>query len=418
MVRAAAGLRAGNLQWPLATIEELTEQLGFHRDRHAGYEARRVGHLITEMQSRARIAAGDSTTATFAALGSKEKGETPLRRAMLIGLGCRIRGEGDRTAEIFLAQPDTGLVLVWRRSWPSAVPPAGTSAGTQPRLPSGSELAGRRVAGSTVRSLASGQVVTESAVRTAGRVLRIAVNTVARTSVTPGNGDWGEQLAPRLLVTDFQDARRELGDLPSRLIRPRVAAELVRAVAVSGVESIRYDPGEQRLEAVILDDGGHRAIVAATYRGSSPGALDALATALTSAPLWVSGTLARRGSDLLIDPLAVVVADPSGARSIVVPDLVAGEEDVDHELSGARTLDPIEQALDDAAGLLADAVHRGLDALPPSFADRIDEVAETLEDVGLARTAELVRAIRPGSPDLADAWFEASLRVDLAAEFY
>src|SRR5690606_17550569 len=153
---------------------------------------------------------------------------------------------GERRVDIYLAAHETGQVLVLRRDWPGAV--------------TGAQLASRRVGGATVQALARGSVVTESARRSANRMLRLAAGTGGRTPVTPSRGNW-DDLPPNLLVRDLAAAARELAEAPPRLVRPRVEAESVRVVVVDRVESIGYQPGDQRLDAVVTDPVGGEAVV-------------------------------------------------------------------------------------------------------------------------------------------------------------
>ncbi len=73
-------------------------------------------------------------------------------------------------------------------------------------------------------------------------------------------------------MTDLAALARELDALPPRPIRPRVEAELVRVIAVAGVQGVTYAPGDQRLDAVITDTAGTTATIRATHTGAAPAA--------------------------------------------------------------------------------------------------------------------------------------------------
>ncbi|MEV6931062.1 hypothetical protein AB0M46_42135 [Dactylosporangium sp. NPDC051485] len=265
-------LERGNLRWPLAAVGEMAEQLEAYRDRGSLYAPERLAELIVEVHARRRAVVGLGGGARARVLGTEEAAETPLRRARLDGLGCRVVAVGQdgaaderRVVEVFLAHIDTATVLVLRRDWDGD--------GT------GVALGRRRVGGSTVGQLAGGHVVTESAVRNAGRAVRLATSRIARTTVVPSRGAW-DGLPAGLLVDDLRALAAELERLPPRVVRPRVAAELVRVVRIAGVERVAYLPGAQRLDAVVTDAAGERATITATHTAAAPGRLDAIAAAL------------------------------------------------------------------------------------------------------------------------------------------
>jgi len=78
-----------------------------------------------------------------------------------------------------------------------------------------------------------------------------------------------------ILAKDLATPATELDRLRRAESVPRVDAEAVRVVPVAQVRSIRYLPGDQRLDAAITDPVGGTATVSSVYSAASPGALDA-----------------------------------------------------------------------------------------------------------------------------------------------
>ncbi|MEU5878877.1 hypothetical protein [Spirillospora sp. NPDC047279] len=397
--RAGRDLTAQDLHWPAAAVTDLIGQLTAYRDRHAGYRPERLAELITELHARHRAGAGSPRSQV---LGTGEKAESRLRRIRLTALGCRIDGTDDeRTADVYLAQADAGIVLVLRRHWNETA--------------TGHELAGRRVSGSTLRAFATANIVSETATRSAGRVVRLATGRVAKSTVTPLGSSWTDLPAP-VLVRDLRRAADELGRMPPRLVRPRVAAELVRVVEVAEVDGIAYHPGDQRLDATISDAAGGTATVSATFSPYAPGALDDLADALARGPSHISGTLRRSHGALVLDPIAVLAAG-----AVTVPDLAPGTGEGDLEGSAGRRLDPLSAALGAALDACADAAHRGLLHLTPGTRSRLERVAADLAATGLRSAAEqvdgLARALASDDPRrMTDAWTAAQIRLLTTAE--
>ncbi|MGH3381445.1 MAG: hypothetical protein ACRDP6_42625, partial [Actinoallomurus sp.] len=406
-LRRMRGHIAGQgLHWPAGALDDLADQLEAYASRGARYEAERYATLLTEIHARQR-AAGTGLRSQI--LGGDEPGQTPLRRVRLVGLGCRIGGTLDeRVADVYFAHAGDGTVLVLRRRWEE----------THETPPTGHKLAGRRVAGTSLAALAASNLVSESAARSASRIVHITPGRIAKTTVTPVGTAW-EQLPAGLVVGDLSAVRSALEELPPRLIRPRVEAEFVRVVRIAKVRDLGYHPGDQRLEAEITDPRGGTATVSADYRADCPGALDALAAALGGdhgTPAFVSGSLRRGRGTLVIDPIAVMTTE-----GITVPDLAAGD--------GSRGLSPhtgthrdqLSTALDTALTALAEVAHRGLRHLTPGVHARIERAATDLNRVGLRTSATTLTTFlassRAEDPEpMARTWVDAQLRLTTTAE--
>ncbi|MFC4062854.1 hypothetical protein ACFOWE_31570 [Planomonospora corallina] len=393
------------LRWPLLAVDDLAEQLTAYHDRSAHHRPELLAGHLAELHARHRAVTRPGAASRSSVLGTAEAAETPLRRARLDGLGCRIRALGDRRiAEVYLAHGAGSMVLVLRRHWD------GDAGGAEP--------ARRRVATTTLAALATGNVVTESAVRSAGRTVRLATGRIAATTVSPSRGDWDE-LPPSLVVSDFAALARELDALAPRPIRPRVEAELVRAVAVAGVESVTYAPGDQRLDAVIIDRAGNPAVISATHTAAAPGRLDTLAAVLAGAEgelRFVSGIVRRAAGSVVIEPVGLAAGD-----RVVVPDLRPAGSSGGLAAADAGPREPLPAALADARDLLAEAAHRGLSHLPPTYGDRLAAAARRLAALGLHRVAQAVTAFAAtpaGGRDQAaeQAWVDAYLRLELALD--
>lgn len=296
IARVRRDLDVGGVRWPLLALDDLDDQLRAYADRGARYQAERAAYVIAELHARHRagVAGADSgamSSLRSRVLGTEEAANIPLRRLRLTSLGCRVSvveapGEpAERVVEVFLAHPDSAMTLVLRRRWP--VPDG--------EAPTGHDLLNKRIGGVPLWLLASGDIVSESAVRSASRTVRLITGRIAMSTATTFSDNWGG-LPNGLLVRDLGEETRAMAELPPRLIRPRIEAEFVRAVAIASVCSVGYLPGDQRMEAVIEDEEGTPATISATYRSVCPGALGALASALTGErgkPRYVSGTLRR-----------------------------------------------------------------------------------------------------------------------------
>lgn len=400
LTRAGEAMTAASLHWPAGAVAELTGQLTAYAERSAHYHPELVAALLTEVHARRRAAAVPG------ALGTRETGDTPLRRVRLTSLGCRVRGTAEApVAEVYFAHPGAGTVLVLRKEWTA----------TDSQELTGHRLATRRVLSTPLASLATGSLVSESIRRTASRALTIARGRLGTTSITPVGAAWTELPEP-LLVRDLSALAAGWEGRPPRLIRPRVEAETVRVVALSEIESVGYDPAEQRLEAVVRDVSGTSALLTSAYRPECPGALDALADALESGATHVSGSVHRAGGGIRIDPIAVLT--PAG---VTVPDLARGDGSAALAAAAHRAPDPLTEALDEAISALAAAAHNGLLRPTAPARSRIDAAATALSRTGLSRAAALLRAFlntldQQPENGRTEAWLEAQLHLLISSE--
>jgi hypothetical protein len=403
--RLGKDLETAGLLWPSAATVEIEAQLDAYHERGSSYRAERLAGLLAELHARHRAVVNGGASLRSRVLGTDQQSETPLRRVRFTGLGCRVGGTGEeRTIEVFLAHTGSDTVLVNRKHWPLG----------EDQVLTGHELANRKVARTTFGLLASGNVVTESAVRSASRVVRFGSDRVAKTTVTPVGDAW-ETLPDALLVRDLARLSEELGALPPRLVRPRVEAELVRVLHIAEVVAVGYHPGEQRLEAVIADKAGTTATISAEHRASCPGALDALAAALSDGPRFLSGAVHRASGTIVVDPIAVL----TGA-GLVVPDLAPGDGATALERAGQTELDPLTGALAEALAVCAEAAHRGLRHLPPSLRTRASASSAQLTKTGLTKAAgqltAFVKSLDGDETSQVSAWMDAQIRLSTTLE--
>ncbi|MFI9628511.1 hypothetical protein [Streptomyces sp. NPDC052042] len=403
LARAAAGLAARSLHWPAGALADLADQLTAYADRDARYRAESVAALLTEVHARRRAAALPGV------LGTREAGDTPLRRVRLTSLGCRVRGTSQNlVCEVYFAHPGAGAVLVLRKAWTAA----------EGKELTGHLLAARRVLSTRLDALATGSLVSENVRRTASRALTVGRGRLGTSTVTPVGTAWAE-LPDTLLLRDLSAPTTGWEGRPPRLIRPRVEAESVHLVALSAVESVGYDPAEQRLEAVVRDASGRSALLTSSYRPECPGALDALAAALGDGATHVSGAVRRSAGGITIDPIAVLT--PTG---VVVPDLAPGDGSTALAAVDRRPSDPLVVALDEAVSALSAVPHSGLRHLPLPARFRIEDAAEALSHTGLTRAATLLRTFLDALDDTAagepgaaaEAWLEAQLHLLVSTE--
>lgn len=408
--RIQHGLAAASLHWPAAALGELGDQIEAYRLRNTDYQHTTFARSIAELHARHRVL-GRTAVPTADVLGTGEAESVPLRRTRLTALGARVRGtDSQRTVEVYFAQPQAGLALVLKRRW--KLDPADAA---DPASLTGHVLSARRLLGTTLGALATANLVSETATRSPSRALTVSSSRIAPTSVLPLGAAWTELPVP-ILVGDFRQFAASLRELPPAFLRPRTEAEAVHVLHVAEVAEIGYDPADQCLRAEVLDEHGAHATLAATYNPVCPGALDALAEALSTGPCQISGTLSVAHGRLAIDPIAV-----RSDAGVVVLDFAPGD--------GADALDaatgpeqpPIAAALAGGLDALAELASAGLRQSGRAAMAGVGEAASQLARIGLADCAMLLRRIpsalsESGYHAAATCWIDAYIHVSIATE--
>lgn len=417
--RARALLSKAGLLWPGTIVDDLEVALEAYRARSARYRTSEVVSLLASLEARARAAKGGGALPSRFVLGSNEARETLLDHVRLMSLGARVEADGDRReASVYLADPDSGVVLVASRAFPA---PASDGEPEE-----GPALARRALTGRvTLGALARGQLVTRTAKRHANHTLTLGTTRTAQTSVAPSSGDW-ECLPANLLVRELDALAEDLRSRPPRLLRPRTLAAQMKVLALpheGAVLEVAYRPGDQELVAVLgLTDPttGETGRIHLVRRHSrtGPSALDAIAKALRStmpAPRFVAGDVRFGPRGLEIDPTAIVT------DRVIVPDLETEPPMVESlPLLAPRKEPPFHAAIALAATLLEEALHDGLAHLRGGFTDRALHAAGVLGAVGLRgaqrRVLALREAVSSGSADAARTWLDAAVRLELMRE--
>ena len=406
-VLARYPLERDGQRWLVTALEDLEVALARYRARSARYRTADVVGLVAEIVARTRAShASAAALPASAVLGRGEAMETKLDHVRLVGLGCRFESDGDeRSVEILLADPDTATVLVMEKSWRFPIGEA---------IPDAPVLARRKLGPASVSALASGQLVTRVAKRRANRVLVLGTG-AGSSSVTPQTGDFASLPRP-LRIDRIAELDSLMAARPPKMLRPRVLAQGMHAIAIGAVEQVVFDPGEQRLSAQLRDPDGAPFVVRRGHRKVAPGALDELARALLGqhgVPRWVVGDVTREHDGFVVDPTLVA------ADRVIVPDV---EDGGTIELPRGR-MRSAENRVDAAIGmaevLVEEIVQLGLAGITSTYEARSSKCVAKLGELGLVslatRMARVETALRVARAEPTDEARRAAARSVLDA---
>jgi hypothetical protein len=399
--------------WLQLALQELELWLTAFDARSARFQVGDGLLLLAELGARMRAARGSGELAAQHALGVGERLETPLARVRLRALGLRIEADGEqRTARVALHDPDTSARIAWSCRWDNAGATAAASVtrSQQARVSNSGRLA----------ELAHGQLVTVSAFRRADGELRLGTGHGGRTSLLPQSADWSE-LPPALVVNRLADWRAARAHLPPALLRPRHALAEHIVFAPTAVSKVGFDPATQSVHALLSDADDECVLLTRSWESAAPGALDALARALTAgAPLrHVAGVLRETGGLPQLDPWAL-----SDGAQLCLPDLALPDGAVRNLPIGvvAAVADPLTQALSRAEDWLSGRLLSGPGV--STWRVRGRELATQLQRVGWSDLADAVQALAEAVDDptrrddtaLAEPAIDLLLRLQLMRE--
>jgi hypothetical protein len=384
--------------WVLLALLELEQWFEGYTLRRASFSASDGLHLLAELLGRARAGSGAGELAPQHALGVGERLETPLARVRLRALGLRIRGDGEaRSAQLALFDPDTHTRTALVCRWDNA---GVTGAATVERARAA------RVGGSVrLESLATGQLVSINAHRRADGELRLGAGHGGRTSTMAQSADW-TGLPPSVRIDSVDAWRQGQVHLPPALLRPRQALSGHGVFMPAEISELGFDPASETLYAALSDVDGSSVLLTRHYEALAPGALDALARALSAStmPICIAGVFSGHGPVLELDPWAL-----SDGQQLIIPDLCLPDGAVRDVPLGTlpQTRDPLQATLAQLADWLCLRLLGGPGAA--GWGPARIELTRSLQRVGLSDLAQATEGLANCLGDLQTAADDAQL---------
>lgn len=362
--------------WLSLCLEEIEQWLDAYRLRSARFGLEHGLGLLAELCLRLRVAGSErSTLSARHVLGTGEALETALDRLSLLSLGLRVEADSiERRATLAVVDTDTQTLLCLQKAW------------QRPADSAHSELAlldQQRVGGSLrLARLAQGALVTTSARRRANGELKLGQSFAGKASITAQNGDWSGLRAP-LLIESQADYLRQQALSPPGELSPRTALPGFHVLRAVEVAAVGFDPGQQCVEAHLLDPSGALWLARRDYAAATPGALDAIARVLRQAQaeatsLFIAGPVRREARGLLIEPWAL------SANGLTVPDACTPDGSlsaIEQVQLHAGERDTLRAGLAAIEQLLCSLLAEGLRSR--SLRERAAALAERVTELGL-----------------------------------
>jgi hypothetical protein len=405
-----------------------------------------TGEILTGLIARYRAAAASDSNAqgytgppSAVVLGTDERSETALAQIRFTGAGARVRAgnvPGSCVVEVLLIDPTTSMVVMCRRLFR---PQERTARGTVPTIGAGSDtveqtgplVANRSIVkGAAVRTMASGGIVTNAAVRRVDRTIEFRTGGLRHTSVTSGGAtstrfrDAGIVTEPSLVLAALE------ADAPA-VLAPLITTYGIAAFAIATLESAFFDPAQQMVLCEATTIGGETLLIRSTYSDLTPGAPAALALfAAHEGGGTVVGHVRVEGSNVLVEPtlLGLIRADTDG-DAVLLPDLYDPDGVALQALAALPSAhfqsddSAVHQAIANAVHLVDELAIRGVRNAGPLDRELTDAAA-VLARAGLSSLAKqlktLAEAVRAAAIGARDAtatmeWADAAIALRVAS---
>jgi hypothetical protein len=371
-------------------------------------------------------------------LGTDERAETPLTQIRLTGAGARVRAgtvAGSCVVEVLLVDPTTSMMVTCQRlfrptdrSLAGAVPTIGASADIVEQT--GPLVANRTIVkGAAVRTMASGGIVTNAAVRRADRTIEFRVGGLRQTSVTSGGAGASRFRDAGIVTEPSMVLATQANELPA-LLAPLIATHGIAAFEIEHCGSAFFDPAQQMVVCQATTIGGETVLLRSTYSDLTPGAPAALALfAAHTGAGTVVGHVSLEGSVVFVDPAFLgMVSTNTNDDAVLIPHLYEPDKAGNTALAALPTThlqsddSAIHQAIREALSVVDEVALRGI-RNAGGIDRQLTSTATSLQRAGLTslakRITELATAVRAatigGTESATNQWAEAAIALRIAA---
>ena len=374
--------------WLSELWSDLLQQHTYYHGQDAQFQPSQVLELLMEGECRLRAMQNPrSPVPQLWIRGSNLDRPTSIGATTLVGLGCGVRvGQGSVQLQVYVQDLKSGQVLIIAQTDPgeSTVPFA------QLALKSGF----KRFA---LARLGSHQTIIKGGKRLPNHEFRPARNTPA--SLNPQSFAWENNLRPPLLVDNLHLLQERLAQSPPAALRPRRLGDRFQVITIAGVTGATFSTIDQCILADLTDPQGNSISLRHPYHDRGAEGAELLLNLLQQAPdrfRFVSGLVSQTPQGLVIQPIALILENHQGQRSMLQPwidtpqtwsGLTGAERLPNHPLdSPALTFqnqpDPLAHYLGEVKGLITDLLLLGLESSDPKLLGQVQYLCDQGRSLG------------------------------------
>jgi hypothetical protein len=342
------------LIWLSEIWSELLHHHSDYQKQDAQFQPIQVTELLMEAECRLRaLQVPHCPVPQLWIRGSAFDRPTSLGSTTLVGLGCGVRvGQKGVQLQVYVQDLKSGQVLIMGRDQESSE----TTPFAQLALRSGFKRF-------SLARLGSHQTIIKGGKRLPNQAFRPARSTAA--NLNPQTFAW-ENLRPLILVDNVQLLQEHLAQCPPPALRPRRLADNFWVIPIAGVRSVEFSRVDQCIVAALQDPQGNEFSLRHPYYDRGAEGAEILLHLLQHYPdrfRFVSGTVSPSAQALVIQPVALIVEDPQGQRSMVQPwidtrqtrTMPTNWEENDRRLSQTLSESSLSEPLPDRVGSVATA---------------------------------------------------------------
>jgi hypothetical protein len=394
LTRVEQRLRDGGLTWLAELTLEIGQQQEAYRQHDARFDPEHLVLLCGELLARMRaIARGITSVPQLLIRGTKSDRPTEIDSGRFAGVGLGIQvGRRQTTLRAYLQEVNTGTVVAVERAFADLDPHSGAAPKSFAEL-GATVLTG----GVSIGALGMSQLLVQGGKRTPGGQL-ILPRMSRQITVHPQSFQW-EQLKAPFATESIAQLRARLRFLPPSYLRPRRSTENLHGIAVTGIESVQFDPSRQQLTATLRDARGDTATLVHPFLNRGAAGFNAFADVLSQRGAqirFVSGHVGASGLGLAIHPVQLIADDGARRRGINpwLADTSASAAAANKESPGQATPRSSEAAtfLGSLQRTIADALLTGL-ARTAAHARVMAERRDEARRLGFVRIADAVEQL-------------------------
>lgn len=312
---------AEGLIWLSELWSDLLQHYTDYKQQNAQFQPSQVRELLMEAECRFRaMQNSQSPVPQLWIRGSNLDRPTTIGATTLVGLGCGVRvGAAAVQLQVYVQDLKSGQVLIIDQSYreQSYREQSQTSEHSVPFAQLALKSGFKRF---SLARLGSHQTVIKGGKRLPNHEFRPARNVAA--SLNPQTFIWENNLRPPLVVDNLQLLQDHLAQCPPPPLRPRRLGDRFQVITIAEVSGVVFSTVDQCILADLKDPQGNPITLRHPYHDRGAEGAEILLTLLQHYPdrlRFVSGQVSQNAQGLVLQPIALILENHQGQRSMLQP---------------------------------------------------------------------------------------------------